>query len=77
MKIGEKTKLHVEAFSGCELNVYKVFLRLFYNTKPITNFQNLQLITLLHEEKVKKKIKNPKVKAGRFGGNFAGGCEIS
>ena len=37
--------------------VYKVFPGLFYNTKPLTNYQTLQLITLLHKDKLGKKSK--------------------
>ena len=35
-----------------ELNVYKVFSGLFHTTKPITNYQNIQLIIILHEDKL-------------------------
>ena len=72
----ENKKAYVVSFTRYQLNNYKVFSGLFYNTKPLTNYQNLQLITLLHEEKVEK-IKNKKLNARRFLGNFARGCEIS
>ena len=44
-----------------------------HTTKPITNYQNIQLITLLHEEKVGKTQKAQKVKCGR---HFRKGCEF-
>ena len=44
-----------------KLNVYKVLFRVFHNTKPIKNYQNIQLITLLHEDKLGKN-KNKKIK---------------
>ena len=47
-------KLLAKAFIEYQLNVYKVFSRIFYNTKPLTNYQKLQLITLLHEDKLGK-----------------------
>ena len=47
----ENKKAYVVSFTRYQLNSYKVFSGLFYNTKPITNYQNLQLITLLHEKK--------------------------
>ena len=59
----ENTKLPEQAFSKTiflnnELPVYKVFSGLFHTTKLITNYQNIQLITLLHEDKLGRNKKN-------------------
>ena len=69
----ENIKLPAKAFTKYELNVYKVFSRLFYNPKPLTNYQNLQLITLLHEDKWEK----IKIKKLKFVNKFRRGCENS
>ena len=77
-KMRENKKASVVSFTGYQLNNYKVISGLFSNTKPLTNYKNLQLITLLHEEKVGK-IKNQKVKVGRFVGvaKICSPCKIS
>ena len=71
-KMKENRKLPVEGFTKYELTGYKVFSWLFYNTKPITNYQTIQLLTLLHEDKLgrNKKIRRQK-KVKQMAGNFA------
>ena len=63
----------MEAFTKYQLNVNKVFSGLFYNTKPLTNYQKVQLITLLHEDKLGK---NQKSKSQSLQTNLVGVAKI-
>ena len=58
----ENKKASTVSFIGCQVTFYKVWFVVFYTIKPIINYQTIQLVTLLNEDKLVRITKIQKVK---------------
>ena len=71
------SKLFKNLLLNNELNVYKIFSRVFHSAKPITNYKNIQLLTLLHEDKLVRITKKKKIQKPKFVGVFVGAANFA